>query len=586
MATAILKLSAGYSVNNSELVRLLVSVSQLSVINEMKKTLSRALCLALTAGIAFNPSINAGVVSGRIMANGNGVANIPVSDGYSIVTTDADGRYSIETDKKLGYIFYTLPAGYEPAPGNAPCEPGIWSHLNTAEPAAAETHDFEIFPTENKKFDLVVVTDIHLANRADDIEQFKAGFMPRIKEYVAQSDVPVYTVALGDLSWDRYWYSNDFGPADFMATLREVEYPTLFFPVTGNHDNDPAIPHGPDTDFIASAPFRTTMAPSYYSFNLGDAHIVVLDDIVYKNELNPKRKYAKGIVGDRNYDRYVTDAQLDWLRRDLELVKDKSTPLVICMHIPAWRLSIDGNFTAYPSQGKDGEASIKLAETVKDFEKVRFLTGHTHYNNHVEAPGYPNIHEDNVSALCCIFWNTKAVGGRDICSDGSPAGFKVYSFDGKKFTSRFEGVAECDRKPFRIYDVNTVKNKYATDSTYIKYIEKYPNRTDYSKFDDNMVLVNIFDYEPAGTVTVSEDGRMLEVERITADDPMQIAAYPIELFRSLGKAPTSDAVRVNNHMFIVKARTSHLPVTVTYTDAYGRSTTETLERPGRFDTRM
>ena len=101
-----------------------------------------------------------------------------------------------------------------------------------------------------------------------------------------------------------------------------------------------------------------------------------------------------------------------------------------------------------------------------------------------------------------------------------------------------------------------------------------------------MVLVNIFDYEPAGTVTVSEDGKKLEVERITADDPMQIAAYPIELFRSLGKAPTSDAVRVNNHMFIVKARTSHLPVTVTYTDAYGRSTTETLERPGRFDTRM
>lgn len=529
---------------------------------------------------------DAGVVSGRITSGGKGVAGVPVSDGYSIVTTDKKGRYAIDTDKKLGYIFYTLPSGYEPSTVNAPCEPAIWAHLDTANPETAETHDFEIFPVKNKKFDLVVTTDIHLADRADDIAQFKAGFMPRIKEYVAQSQVPVYTVALGDLSWDRFWYTNEFGPADFMATLRDVEYPTLFFPVTGNHDNDPAVPHGPETDFMAAAQFRKAMAPSYYSFNLGDAHIVVLDDIVYKNELNPKRKYAKGIAGDRNYDHYVTDDQLDWLRRDLELVKDKSKPLVICMHIPAWRLSIDGKFTAFPSQGKDGEASVKLAETVKDFKKVRVLTGHTHFNTHVEAPGYPNIHEDNVSALCCIFWNTKAVGGRDICSDGSPAGFKVYSFNGKKFTSRFEGIDECDRKPFRIYDVNTVKNTYGTDSLYVKYLKKYPNRTDYSKFDDNMVLVNIFDYEPAGTVTISEGGKELEVERITADDPMLIAAYQIELFRKLGKAPTSDAVRVNTHMFTAKTKTSHLPVTVTYTDAYGRATTETLERPGRFDARM
>lgn len=552
----------------------------------MKRTFSTAGIIASIAIIGATGTMQAGVVSGRIIADGKGVAGVPVSDGYTIVTTDKAGRYTLETDKKLGYIFYTLPAGYEPDTLKAACEPAIWAHLDNANPDSDEIHDFELFPADNRKFDLVVVTDIHLADRADDIAQFKAGFMPRIREYVKQSEVPVYTVALGDLSWDRYWYTNGYGPSDFTETLREVEYPTLFFPVTGNHDNDPAIPEGPDTDFKASEPFRRNMAPSYYSFNLGDAHIVVLDDIVYKNEFNPQRKYAKGIVGNRNYDGYITDEQLDWLRRDLELVADKSKPLVICMHIPAWRLTFDGKFTAYPSQGKNGENSIKLAETVKDFEKVRVLTGHTHFNTHVTAPDYPNIHEDNVSALCCIFWNTKAVGGRDICSDGSPAAFKVYSFDGKNFTSKFEGIAECDRKPFRIYDMNTVKNTYGNDSLYIKYIETYPKRTDYSKFDDNMVLINIFDYEDAGIVTVSEEGEILPVERLMADDPMQIAAYPVELFRQLGKAPVNDAVRVNNHMFIARAKTADRPVTVTYTDAYGHTTTEILERPGRFDIRM
>ena len=272
--------------------------------------MTKAILLSLLAAIGSVHALDAAVVSGTIKSNGKGVAGVPVSDGYNIVTTDKKGRYKLDTDKRLGYVFYTLPSGYEPARGEAAHEPAIWAHLNTADKDAAETHNFEIVPVDNKKFDLVVVTDIHLANRADDLEQFRTGFMPRIKEYVAESDVPVYTVALGDLSWDRYWYTNEYGPADFTATMREVEYPTLFFPVTGNHDNDPAVPNGPDTDYLASAPFREYMAPSYYSFNLGDAHVVVLDDIVYKNEFNPDRKYAKGIVGNRNYAGAITDEQL------------------------------------------------------------------------------------------------------------------------------------------------------------------------------------------------------------------------------------------------------------------------------------
>lgn len=547
----------------------------------MKKAIFSLIVLATATS-----AMQAAVVSGRITSEGKGVAGVPVSDGYAIVVTDAKGRYSLDTDKKLGYVFYTLPSGYEPSRGKAACEPGIWAHLDTASPDKAETHDFEIYPVDNKRFDLVVVTDIHLADRADDLEQFRNGFMPRIRDFVADSKVPVYTVALGDLSWDRYWYTNGFGPAEFAATMREVDYPTLFFPVTGNHDNDPSVPESPATDYLSSAQFRKELAPSYYSFNLGDAHVVVLDDIVYKNEYSPKKKYAKGVVGNRNYDGALTEEQYDWLRRDLELVADKSNPLIICTHIPVWRLTFDSKFTTYPAQGKDGEGSLKLAEMVKDFDKVRILTGHTHYNSHAIAPEYPNIHEDNVSSLCCLFWNTKAVGGRDICSDGSPAAFKVYSFDGKRFSSRMEGVNERDRRPFRVYDLNTVKSTYAGDSAYVKYLGQHPARTDYSKIDDNMVMVNVFDYEPAGIVTISENGKPLEVTRITADDPLIVAAYAIPILRNTGKAPGGDAVRVTNHLFTARTASADSPVTVTYTDAYGRTTTETMERPGRYDTAM
>ena len=93
----------------------------------MKRTFSTAGIIASIAIIGATGTMQAGVVSGRIIADGKGVAGVPVSDGYTIVTTDKAGRYTLETDKKLGYIFYTLPAGYEPDTLKAACEPAIWA---------------------------------------------------------------------------------------------------------------------------------------------------------------------------------------------------------------------------------------------------------------------------------------------------------------------------------------------------------------------------------------------------------------------------------------------------------------------------
>ncbi len=540
--------------------------------------------LAAAACALMSATLQAAVVSGKITSDGKGVAGVPVSDGITVVTTDATGNYSINTDKKLGYVFYTLPSGYEPTVAGAPCEPAIWAHLAPGE--SDEVHNFEIRPVDNRRFDLVVITDVHLADRADDLQQFHEGFMTRIKDFVAASEVPVYTVALGDLSWDRYWYEREYGPAQFMATLREEEYPTLFFPVTGNHDNDPAAEPGTGkTDFEAAAVFRKNFAPSYYSFNLGDAHVVVIDDIIYKNERDPGRKYAKGVAGSRNYDDAINEEQMEWLRQDLALV-DKNKPLIVCTHIPVWRTSFDGKFTERATLGTDGEDSEKLAGMMKDFSKVRFLTGHTHYNAHTSAPGYPNIAEDNVSALCTQFWNTKAVGGRMICSDGSPSGFKVYSFDGPDFSSRFEAVEEIDRQPFRVYDLNTVKAVYATDSVYRMLVEKHPARTDYAGYDDNMVLINVFDYQPGYAITVEEDGKTLSVERVTADDPLAISVYVAPVIRKTGRVGSKDACRPNNHMFAVRAETADKPVTITVTDPYGRTATQILNRPKTFHNQM
>ena len=45
--------------------------------------------------------------------NGNPVSGVAVSDGRTVVTTDANGVYQMSRSKLSRYVFYTTPAGYE-----------------------------------------------------------------------------------------------------------------------------------------------------------------------------------------------------------------------------------------------------------------------------------------------------------------------------------------------------------------------------------------------------------------------------------------------------------------------------------------
>ena len=106
--------------------------------------------------------------------------------------------------------------------------------------------------------------------------------------------------------------------------------PDAIFNCMGNHDNNPKIAG----DWAASTDYREQWGPTYYSFNIGDVHYVVLDDILCKNT---------GTGGDgRKYESTLTTDQLSWLKKDLSFVST-STPLVITMHAPLYNDSEDGS---------------------------------------------------------------------------------------------------------------------------------------------------------------------------------------------------------------------------------------------------
>lgn len=534
-----------------------------------------------TIGAVTQPaSVN---VTGQISCYGVGVPNVAVSDGYATTTTDAAGYYYLTSEKKNGYVFYTLPSGYEPEVSNG-YDPKFWEALST-DVTAKETHNFTLKKADNESYKLIVGTDIHLANRTSDVSQFTNGFAKHVKDFVASHpQSKVYSFFLGDMAWDAYWTSNKYDLTSFMTTLTDVGYPTILFPVMGNHDNDPSIPAGTDCDFLASGKFRSIVAPNYYSFNLGKVHYISLDNIVYKNEAAAGATYGTGIAGSRNYDCAITAAELEWLKKDLALVTDKNTPIVIGLHSPCWNVSTDGTFTS--NAYLTGGSNDKLGQALADFPTVHLLTGHTHYNYHSHPAKYGNIHENNVAAVCATWWWTGKLTGRQICKDGSPGGYEVFDVNGDDISWRYNSTETGDDShQFRAYDMNTVRDFYATDSVMKVMLGKY-SKTNYANIGNNVVYVNVFNYDTDWKVEVMEDGTPLAVSRIVAEDPMHVICYDYPRFKA-NKSYTSDfGTNKTAHMFKATATTADKPITIRVTDSFGNENTETMIRPKAYTSSM
>lgn len=531
-----------------------------------------------TLGEVAHPSAN---IKGSVLCAGRGVPGVAVSDGVEVTTTDADGRYWLSSTKRYGYVFYSLPAGYEPQTESNGFQVKIYSKLTSTDVKVVENHDFVIRRADNDEHILVVGADSHLANRTRDLAQFKSRFIPRLNEFIkANPGKKIYSTILGDLTWDQYWTSNSYGLPEFVETLTENKYPLMLFPVIGNHDNDPSIAASPETDFLSAQKFRQTIAPSYYSFNLGKVHYVVLDDIVYTNNANPGTSYPAGVVGSRDYGQYYTYEQLEWLRRDIELVKDKDCPIVVMFHIQNWSLSTDGNFKV--SAALNSGSSDALAKILKDFSQVNLLSGHTHYNYHARPDKYPNIHENNVAAICATWWWTGRYTSRHICKDGSPGGFASYSANGERLSWKYHSLEETSDPQFRVYDMNTVKEFYNTDATIKAIMKNYPSRTNYGTIADNTIYVNVFNYDIDWKVEIFEGDTQLTPKRINAEDPLHTLVYDVAKWKATGTITESFTTNRTGHMFTASATTADKPISVRVTDSFGNVYTDTLERPIAF----
>ena len=138
----------------------------------------------------------------------------------------------------------------------------------------------------------------------------------------------------------------------------------------------------------------------------------------------------------------------------------------------------------------------------------------------------------------------------------------------------------------RIYDMNAVKEAYQTDADIKAWLKYDATQTNYGTIGDNIIYVNVFNYDTDWTVEIFEGDEQLTAKRTTAQDPLHVICYEVPRYKA-AKTVTADFVtNKTNHIFSAQATTADRPVTVRVTDSFGNVYTSTIERPGIYSTSM
>lgn len=527
--------------------------------------------IQIVEDIHFTPDPGT-TVYGVITAEGQPIAQVVVSDGIETTTTNAEGIYQLKSKKQSGYVFISIPGGYE-----VPCKgvlPQFFQYTKTNS-QTTERMDFELKKVNGQEdYTLYVLGDMHLANRNGDLAQFLTFTNDLNAQRQLNPGRKQYAITLGDMSWDLYWYSNNYALNDYLSTVNNQLRDLPIFHTIGNHDYD----YKAHSDQEAGQPYRNQIAPPYYSFNLGQVHYVVMDNIDCDD--------YDGTTS-RNYKKRLTQEQLLWLKKDLNYV-DQNTPLVLVMHAQVF----------YPSQTAEWKINhdvlgTRQLLTLLEGRRTHILTGHTHLNFNVtpehDIVNGQELYEHNTAAVCgSWWWSGHLTPGIHLSPDGTPGGYAIWQIKGKDVEWTYKGTG-CDTDyQFRTYDLNQVNFTLADvpqmsqNATVRKAFQKY--LAAYPPNQNHEVLINIWNWNPRWTLTVTtESGEQLHPEAVWAYDPLHLAAMTIKRFNSntLTAAPNF-CTELFPHFFKVKVPDAETDLNIRVQDEFRQTYEEKMERPKTF----
>lgn len=538
-----------------------------------KKSFGR-IYINIVEDIDFKPDAGT-TVYGIVSSAGVGVENVVVSDGAEVTVTNEKGIYQLKSAKKWGYVFISVPSGYEvPSVGVLPQFHRALK--NSAD--VVERADFKLEKVDGQdSYKIFMLGDMHLVNRTGNLGQF-AQFTSDLTDYMTRhKGEKMYALTLGDMTWDLYWYSNSYYFPQYLNTINSQIKNLQIFHTMGNHDND----FQTRSDYDAAVKYVDQICPTYYSFNIGKVHYVVMDDIDCSSYDGTE---------SRNYVKSLSAEQLDWLAKDLSHVA-KTTPVVVAMHAQVFYPTTSGFKIDH-----DQVNTLRLFD-ILDGYTVRFVTGHTHklFNVTPDAPivdGH-NFREYNSGSVCASWWwSGNLTPGIHIGTDGTPGGYGIWDVTGTDFQCLYKSTGWPEEYQFRSYDLNNVHFSMAdvplmpsdisasVKNAYMQYVNAYPQN------NDNEVLINIWNWNSDWTLSVVDENRKtLPYTEVWAYDPLHIAALSVKRFNNAGLKSTPSFITDKfTHFFKVKADDADTDLVITVKDEFGNEWTENMQRPKAFST--
>lgn len=354
-----------------------------------------------------------------------GLENVAVSNGIEVVLTDKNGKYSLPVYGD-NLIFVIKPQHYQTKLNSNFLPEFYYNFKPKGSPTdfkykgvsptgnLPKSVDFPLYKNqENDDFQILVFGDPQPYN-LKEIDYFRRGIINEVKTNKKQA---ILGISLGDLVGDDLSLHKPY-----IEAVKELGLP--WYNVIGNHDMNYEAKEDKNSDET----FEANFGPANYSFNYGNVHFVILDDILY-----PDPRDGKGYWGGFRED------QLKFVENDLKLV-DKNKLIVVSFHI---QLKEENPGDAHFRE----EDRNRLFSLLQPFENVLLMSAHTHKQSQIfhavkSADGKSReIHEINMGTTSGDWYS----GEKDslgvpasIMRDGTFRGYSFINFKNNQYQIQYK----------------------------------------------------------------------------------------------------------------------------------------------------
>ncbi|MBP88371.1 MAG: metallophosphoesterase [Planctomycetaceae bacterium] len=411
---------------------------------------------------------------------------IKVSNGRDIATTNSDGGYELSVDDD-DIIFVIKPRGMRTPLSKNKLPRFYYIHKPKGSPDLRfagvkptgdlpESINFPLYKQdEPEQFRAIMFGDPQ-ARDTKEVDYIKRD----VVEELIGTDAS-FGVTLGDIVFDDL---NVFEP--LKQTIAMIGIP--WYNVVGNHDINLDAKH----DHHSDETFERMFGPSYYSFDHGQVHFLVIDNIEwFVPDGAEKGKYRGGLGGD----------QLRFIKNDLTMIPEDQM-VVLMMHIPL----------------NDLHNQRDLYRLIEKRPFCISISGHTHTHEHrfiTKKDGWegPEPHHHIVNVTVSGSWWSGKPDDRGIphtiMRDGAPNGYSILSFDGTKYKLDFKAAGFATDYQMNIHAPDTVAIADLAETT---------------------VYANVFNGSERSEVEmrIGDSGDWVAMEQTRAVDPNYKAIFDAE----------------------------------------------------------